>query len=233
MAGVPTAPDSPEPSRLPPGRLLLLTDVDSTLIRNEVIDLLADEAGCGVEVARVTERAMAGELDFEQSLRARVRLLAGLDEGALARAYGRVTYTPGAEVLMHTLRSYGHATGIVSGGFTYFTDRFAAELGIDHAYANELEIVDGRLTGEVLGPVVDRARKAALLREIAAVEQIPLERTVGVGDGANDIELITTAALGIAFCAKPALREAADVCIDEPDLALVLPLLGMDPALHP
>lgn len=223
MAGV------PEPSRLPAGRLLLLTDVDSTLIRNEVIDLLADEAGCGAEVARVTERAMAGELDFEQSLRARVALLAGLDEGALARAYARVTWTPGAVTLMRSLRSYGHVAGIVSGGFTYFTDRFAAELGIDHAYANKLGIVDGRLTGEVVGPVVDRARKAALLREIAAAEGIPMARTVGVGDGANDVDLIRTAALGIAFCAKPALRAAADACLDEPDLAAVLPLLGLSP----
>lgn len=216
-----------QPSRLPAGRLLLLTDVDSTLIRNEVIDLLADEAGCGAEVARVTERAMAGELDFEQSLRARVGLLAGLDEGALARAYERVEYTPGAATLMRTLHSYGHVTGIVSGGFSYFTDRFAAELGIDHAHANELEIVDGRLTGRVLGPVVDRARKAALLRGIAATEGIPLERTVGVGDGANDLDLLATAALGIAFCAKPALRVQADVCLDVPDLAQILPLVGI------
>lgn len=214
-------------SQIPPGRLLLLTDVDSTLIRNEVIDLLADEAGCGTEVAAVTERAMRGELDFTGSLHARVALLAGLDTAALDRALARVSYTPGAAELMRTLRDAGHATGIVSGGFTFFTDRFATDLGVGHAVANQLEIVDDHLTGRVTGPVVDGRRKSALLREIAAGEGIPLERTVAVGDGANDVAMINTAGLGIAFCAKPALREAADVTIDEPDLRLVLPLLGL------
>lgn len=214
-------------SRIPPGRLLLLTDVDSTLIRNEVIDLLADEAGCGDEVAAVTERAMRGELDFTGSLHARVALLAGLETAALDRALARVRYTDGAAELMRILREAGHVTGIVSGGFTVFTDRFAAELGVTHAIANELEISGGRLTGRVTGGVVDRRRKAELLREIAATEGIPMDRTVAVGDGANDLDMITAAGLGIAFCAKPALRAAADATIDDPDLRLVLPLLGL------
>ncbi|MFW6598697.1 phosphoserine phosphatase SerB [Propionibacteriaceae bacterium Y2011] len=221
-----SSPDSTD-SRLPEGRLLLLTDVDSTLIRNEVIDLLADEAGCGTEVADVTARAMAGELDFEQSLRARVRLLAGLDVAALGRADARVTYTSGAAELMSALRAAGHATAIVSGGFTHFTDRFRRELGIDHAYANELEIVDGRLTGQVVGEVVGPGTKARLVRELAAAEGVPMSRTVAVGDGANDSEMVAAAALGVAFCAKPALRAVADVVIDEPDLRHVLPLLGL------
>ena len=222
-----TAPYDGAVSQIPPGRLLLLTDVDSTLIRNEVIDLLADEAGCGAEVAAVTERAMRGELDFAASLHARVALLTGLDAAALQSALHRVRYTDGAAELMSTLHTAGHVTAMVSGGFTFFTDRFAAELGVGHAVANELEISDGRLTGRVTGPVVDRRRKAELLREIAAQEGIPMERTVAIGDGANDLDMINTAGMGIAFCAKPALRQASDAVIDEPDLRQVLALLGL------
>ena len=147
---------------------LVVMDVDSTLIVDEVIELLADEAGCGDEVAAITARAMAGELDFEGSLRERVRLLAGLDEAAIDRVRARIRLTPGARTFVRTLKRLGFVVGIVSGGFTPFTDCLRVELGLDHAYANTLEVRDGRLTGEVLGPVVDRARKAELLAEIAA-----------------------------------------------------------------
>ncbi|HIT75336.1 MAG TPA: phosphoserine phosphatase SerB [Candidatus Avipropionibacterium avicola] len=222
----PAASSDPSP-RVPDGRLLLFSDVDSTLIRDETIDLIADEAGCGAEVAAVTERAMQGELDFTASLTARVGLLAGLEATALDRVAERYELTAGAAALMARLSEAGHVTGIVSGGFTFLTDRLQRELGITHAFANTLEIVDGRLTGRVSGPVVDRERKAALLREIAVAEQIPTERTIAVGDGANDAAMVVAAGLGVAFCAKPALAEVADLVIDEPDLSLLLPYLGL------
>ncbi len=209
------------------GRILLFSDVDSTLIRDETIDLLADEAGCGEQVAEVTAQAMRGELDFTASLHARVGLLAGLEEAALDRVAARYELTTGAAELMSALSAAGHVTGIVSGGFTFLTDRLQQQLGIMHACANTLEIVDGRLTGRVVGPVVDREHKATLLRSVARAEGIAMERTVAVGDGANDAAMLAAAGLGVAFCAKPALREVADLVIGEPDLSLLLPHLGL------
>lgn len=166
---------------------LVVIDVDSTLITDEVIELLGQEAGCRAEVAAITERAMAGELDFEASLRERVRLLKGLDGAAVERVRGRIRLTPGARTFVRTLKKLGFCVAIVSGGFTPFTDWLRAELDLDHAYANELELVDGVPTGEVLGTVVDRAEKARLLTQIAAAQGVPLSQTVAVGDGANDL----------------------------------------------
>jgi phosphoserine phosphatase len=206
---------------------LVVLDVDSTLIQDEVIELLAAEAGCRDDVRAVTERAMAGELDFETALRERVRRLAGLDEAALGRARDAMRLTPGARTFVRTLKRLGYTVGIVSGGFTHFTDGLARDLELDHAVANRLEIVDGRLTGEVLGPVVDRARKAELLREFAQAEGIPPSQTVAVGDGANDLDMLTAAGLGIAFNAKPVVQEAADTTVNVPYLDAILFVLGV------
>jgi phosphoserine phosphatase len=206
---------------------LVMLDVDSTLIQNEVIELLADECGCGAEVAQLTDRAMRGELDFEAALRERVRLLAGLDVAALDRALARVVLTPGARTFVRTLHRMGFRIAIVSGGFTHFTDHLRDQLQLDHAFANELEVRDGRLTGEVLGPVVDRKRKAELLAHVAELEGIPLDQTVAVGDGANDLDMLATAGLGVAFNAKPVLREAADTTVNVPYLDAILSVLGI------
>jgi phosphoserine phosphatase len=206
---------------------LVVLDVDSTLIQDEVIELLAEEAGCLEQVRDLTERAMAGGLDFEQALRRRVALLEGLDLAALDRAQERMTLTPGARTFVRTLKRLGYTVGVVSGGFTHFTDRLAEELGLDHAVANELEIVDGRLTGSVLGQVVDRARKADLLREFAQAEGVPLSQTVAVGDGANDLDMLAAAGLGVAFNAKPVVQEAAEVAVNVPFLDAILFLLGV------
>jgi phosphoserine phosphatase len=206
---------------------LVVLDVDSTLIQHEVIDLLAAEAGCAEQVAAITERAMAGELDFEASLRARVALLEGLDEAALARALERMTLTPGAKTFVRTLRRMGFRVAIVSGGFTYFTDHLRRRLHIDHAFANKLEVVDGKLTGRVRGRVVDRKRKAELLERVARKEGIPLDQTVAVGDGANDLDMLARAGLGIAFNAKPVVADAADAALSVPYLDAILFLLGI------
>lgn len=206
---------------------LVVMDVDSTLIRNEMIDLLAEEAGCSDQVAAITERAMRGELDFEGSLRERVRLLQGLDQAAIDRVQGRIQFTPGARTFVRTLRRLGFAVAIVSGGFTVFTSWLQQQLDLDHAYGNTLEIIDCRLTGEVLGPVVDRARKAELLAEIAAAEGVPLSQTVAVGDGANDLDMLAAAGMGIAFNAKPAVREQAAVTVSVPYLDAILFMLGL------
>ncbi len=205
---------------------LVVLDVDSTLIQNEVIELLAEEAGALDKVAEITERAMAGELDFTASLTERVALLAGLDEAAIERARERIQLTPGARTFVRTLRRLGFKVGIVSGGFTQLTDGLKDELGLDHAEANTLEVVDGRLTGRLLGPVVDRARKADALREFAAREGISLSQTVAVGDGANDLDMLAAAGLGIAFNAKPVVREAADTALSVPFLDAILFVLG-------
>lgn len=206
---------------------LVVLDVDSTLIQDEVIELLAIEAGCLPQVRDVTERAMAGELDFEQSLRHRVRLLEGLEVDALERARLAMRLTPGARTFVRTLKRLGYTVGIVSGGFRQFTDWLADELDLDHAVANELGIRDGRLTGEVHGPIVDRARKAELLRSFAEAEGIPLSQAVAVGDGANDLDMLATAGLGIAFNAKPVVQEAADTTVNVPYLDAVLFVLGV------
>ena len=209
------------------GRRLVVMDVDSTLVRGEVIEMLAAEAGCAEEVAEVTEAAMLGELDFEESLRARVLLLAGLPVAAVDRVRAAVQLAPGARTLVRTLHRLGYAVGIVSGGFTVVTDDLVAELGLDHALANVLEIRDGRVTGQVVGAVVDRAAKADALRRFAAAEGLSMAQTVAVGDGANDLDMLAAAGLGIAFNAKPVVREAADTAISVPFLDAVLPLLGV------
>ncbi len=206
---------------------LVVLDVDSTVIQNEVIDLMAEEAGCGEQVAAITASAMAGEIDFEESLRRRVALMEGLDLAALDRVRDRVELTPGARTFVRTLRRIGFKVAIVSGGFTFVTNPLAGDLGVDHAEANELEVVDGTLTGRVVGRVVDRARKAELLRSFAAAEGIPLDQTVAIGDGANDLDMLAAAGLGIAFNAKPIVRDAADATVNVPYLDAVLFLLGV------
>ena len=206
---------------------LVVMDVDSTLVQGEVIEMLAAEAGCLEEVARVTAAAMAGELDFEQSLRARVRLLEGLPVEAVDRVRAAVQLTPGARTLVRTLKRLGWTVGIVSGGFTAVTDDLRDALGLDHALANVLEVIDGRLTGAVVGDVVDRAAKAAALRRFALAEGLLPEQTVAIGDGANDLDMLEAAGLGIAFNAKPVVRDAADAALSVPFLDAVLFLLGI------
>lgn len=206
---------------------LVVLDVDSTLVSDEVIELIADEAGCRAEVSAITERAMRGELDFAESLRERVALLAGLDAARLDNVRERVTLTPGARTFIRTLRRLGYRTAIVSGGFTAVTDGLVAELGIDHAHANVLEIVDGTLTGRVAGEIVDRAGKAAFVRRVAAAEGIPLDQVVAVGDGANDLDMLSTAGLGIAFNAKPIVADQADTSVSVPFLDAILFVLGV------
>ena len=206
---------------------LVVLDVDSTLIRDEGIDVLAERAGVGGKVAAITERAMAGELDFAASLRERVALLAGLPEIEVEAARDALRLTPGARTFVRTLRKLGYAVGVVSGGFTVFTDRFVRELGLDFAAANELEIADGRVTGRVIGDVVDRPGKAAALRRFAEQFEVPMSQTVAVGDGANDIDMLEAAGLGIAFNAKAALRAAADTSVNLPYLDTVLFVLGI------
>jgi phosphoserine phosphatase len=206
---------------------LVALDVDSTLIQDEVIELLADEAGCLGEVAAVTAQAMAGELDFEQALRARVALLAGLEEDVLERARKRLRLTPGARTFVRTLKRLGFRTMIVSGGFSHFTDSLRHELGLDYAFGNRLEIVHGRLTGRVEGPVVDRRRKAEILRDVARIEGLDMTQTVAVGDGANDLDMLAAAGLGVAFNAKPVVADAADTSLNVPYLDAVLFVLGI------
>jgi phosphoserine phosphatase len=211
-------------------RRLVVMDVDSTLVQGEVIEMLAAEAGREAEVAKVTAAAMAGELDFEESLRARVALLAGLPVGAVDRVRAAVQLTPGARTLVRTLKRLGYAVGVVSGGFTVVTDDLVATLGLDHALANRLEVVDGRLTGRVTGEVVDRAGKAAALRRFAALEDVTMAQTVAIGDGANDLDMLEAAGLGIAFNAKPVVVERADTALTVPFLDAVLFLLGISRA---
>ena len=206
---------------------LIVMDVDSTLIRDEVIDLLAARAGCAGEVAKVTAAAMRGELDFAAALRERVSLLAGLDAGVLDEVRGQLRLTAGARTLIGTLGGLGYKFGIVSGGFLQVIAPLAAELGIGYVAANELEISAGKLTGRLSGPVIDRAAKADALRRFAAETGVPLSQTVAVGDGANDLDMIAAAGLGIAFNAKPLVRDAADTSLSVPYQDANLYLLGI------
>ncbi len=206
---------------------LVVLDVDSTLVQDEVIELLAAEAGVHRQVAAITTRAMEGHLDFEASLRERVALLEGLPVSAADEAWTKLTYTPGARTFMRTLKKLGYTTAIVSGGFSVFTDRIRDQLGIDYAESNVLEEVDGVFTGRLLGPVVDRGSKATALRRIAEAEGVPLEQTVAIGDGANDLDMLELAGLGIAFNAKPVVQAAADTSLSVPYLDAILFLLGI------
>lgn len=206
---------------------LIVMDVDSTLVQGEVIEMLAAHAGCEAEVARVTEAAMRGELDFEESLRSRVSLLAGIDASAIDAVYEAIALAPGARTMVRTLKRLGYRFAIVSGGFSQITDRLAADLGIHFARANELEIVDGKLTGRIVGDVVDRAGKARALRQFAAEAGVPEEAVIAIGDGANDLDMLNAAGLGIAYNAKPMVREAADTAVNVPYLDAIVYLLGI------
>lgn len=208
-------------------RKLVQLDVDSTLIQQEVIELLAAKAGVANEVIAITDKAMRGELDFEQSLRARVALLKGLPVSAISEVQQQILLTPGARTLISTLHKLGHTVAVVSGGFIDVISPLLKELNIKHFKANTLGVENGVLTGEVTGPVIDRAAKAAALREFAALESISMEQTIAIGDGANDLDMIAAAGLGIAFNAKPAVKAAADSSLSQPYLDSVLYLLGI------
>jgi phosphoserine phosphatase len=208
-----------------PARFLVVLDADSTLIRNEVIELLADEAGRGAEVAAATEAAMRGEVDFATSLRSRVGALAGVSVDAFARAIARIEPTPGVRDLIAAVHERGGVVGVVSGGFHEVLDVVAPDLGVDVWRANRLSVMDGVLTGTVDGDIVDAAAKADTLRRWARENDVPLPLTLAIGDGANDLEMMAAAGLGLAFNAKPAVRERADLVIGDVDLAQVIPLL--------
>jgi len=208
-------------------RRLVAFDMDSTLIEAEVIDELAKEAGVGDEVIAITESAMRGEIDFNESFIRRVALLKGLDESVLEAVAQRLPITEGAERLVSTLKKLGYKTAILSGGFQYFGRFLQQKLGIDYVHANELEIVDGKVTGNVTGTIVNGERKAFLLQEIADSESISLQQTIAVGDGANDLPMLSKAGLGIAFRAKPLVRENAEQAISTLGLDGVLYLLGI------
>lgn len=208
-------------------RKLVQLDVDSTLIQQEVIELLAAKAGVANEVITITDKAMRGELDFEQSLRARVALLKGLPVSAISEVQQQILLTPGARTLISTLHKLGHTVAVVSGGFIDVIAPLLKELNIKHFKANTLGVENGVLTGEVTGQVIDRAAKAAALHEFAALESISMEQTIAIGDGANDLDMIAAAGLGIAFNAKPAVKAAADSSLSQPYLDSVLYLLGI------
>ena len=207
-------------------RRLVAFDMDSTLIEAEVIDELAKAAGVGDQVSAITERAMAGEIDFTESFKARVALLEGLDAGVLADIAERLPLTEGAERLLSTIQGLGYKTAILSGGFTYFGHYLQRRLGIDYVFANELEIVNGKVTGRVTGQVIDGERKAELLRELAVREHIVLDQVIAVGDGANDLPMLSIAGLGIAFRAKPLVKKSAKHAISHLGLDGILYLLG-------
>ena len=206
---------------------LIVFDVDSTLVQGEVIEMLAAHAGAQGKVAAITEAAMRGELDFAQSLQQRVATLTGLPATVVDEVASQLELMPGARTTLRTLRRLGFRCGAVSGGFRRIIEPLAEELMLDYVAANELEIVDGTLTGRVVGPIIDRAGKAKALREFAEQAGVPMEQTVAVGDGANDIDMLAAAGLGVAFNAKPALREVADASLSHPYLDTVLFLLGV------
>lgn len=208
-------------------RRLVVMDVDSTLIQEEVIDLLAREAGVEDRVSEITAAAMAGEIDFEPSLRERVRLLKGLDDAALKRVAESISVTPGARTFIRTLKRLGLKTAIVSAGFTRFANQLAADLGIDYSLSNTLEVRDGVLTGELAGELVDGPRKAQFLKDVAASERVPLGQVVAIGDGANDLDMLAVAGLGIAFNAKPLVKEKADTSLSVPFLDAILFVMGV------
>jgi phosphoserine phosphatase len=206
---------------------LIVFDVDSTLVQGEVIEMLAAHVGVEPKVREITEAAMRGELNFTESLEARVGLLAGLPESVLDEVAASVTLTPGARTTVRTLKRLGFRCGVVSGGFTRVIERIVVDLGLDFAAANELEVVNGKLTGRVVGEVIDREGKATALRQFADEYGVPLAQCVAVGDGANDIDMLRAAGMGIAFNAKPALREVADTALSHPYLDAVLFVLGV------
>jgi phosphoserine phosphatase len=208
-------------------RFLVVLDVDSTLIENEVIELLADEAGSGEKVAEITFRAMNGELDFEQSLRERVATLAGLPESVIGSVRSRVEVTRGVPELIAGVQTAGGQVAVVSGGFHEIIDPLARELGLDHWRANRLAVANGRLTGDVIPPVIDAAAKAQALREWASGAGIPMAQTVAVGDGANDLPMMAICGLAVGFDAKAPVRDLAHVLLDDRDLSALLPLLGL------
>jgi phosphoserine phosphatase len=206
---------------------LVVIDMDSTLIRDEVIDLLAEAMGAGDEVRAITRAAMEGGADFNAALAQRVHLLAGMEMSALEEVASSIVMTPGARTFARTLRRLGYRTAIVSGGFEIFAEQVRADLGIDYAFANRLEVVDGKLTGRLVGDVIDGAAKARILEEVAAAEGVPLEQTVAVGDGSNDLAMLNKAGLGIAFNAKPVVDAAADTTLKVPYLDAILFVLGI------
>lgn len=204
---------------------LLVMDVDSTLVQEEVIDLLGDEAGVGQQVADITERAMRGELDFRQALEERVATLEGLPESIFDKVYARIHFNKNAKKLVAELHARGYKVGLVSGGFHETVDRLAAEAGIDYVKANHLEVVDGVLTGKTYGDIVTKEIKVQKLRDWAAENELVLSQTIAMGDGANDLPMIHEAGIGIAFCAKPIVRQQAPYQINEPDLYKVIEIL--------
>lgn len=206
---------------------LVVMDVDSTLIQDEVIDLLAAKAGVAQQVSEITHRAMNGELDFEESLRLRVGKLSGLTSIQVHEVLDEIKLTPGATTLCSTLNRLGFHIALVSGGFSQVVGPLAARMGVEHYRANELEIINGVVTGQLVGPIIDRAGKAKALREFAKLHDIPMNRTVAIGDGANDLDMLHEAALGIAFNAKPHVRDAADTSVNSPYLDSVLFVLGI------
>jgi phosphoserine phosphatase len=208
-------------------RFLVVLDVDSTLIENEVIELLADVAGSGEQVAAITASAMNGAVDFEQSLRARVLTLAGLPESAFVEIAAKITVTAGVPAMIAAVQASGGRVGVVSGGFHELIDAIADRLGLDYRRANRLEVVRGRLTGALVGPIIDAQAKADTLREWATDFGVELAQTVAVGDGANDIPMMAITGLAVGFDAKAPVRDEAHVLIDERDLSALLPLLGL------
>lgn len=209
------------------GQRLIVMDVDSTLIQDEVIDLLAEHAGRGDEVARITERAMAGEIDFAESLTQRVAALEGLDEAAITQVQAAIRLTPGARTLIRTLKALGFYVCLVSGGFRQVIDPLASDLGVDRVRANVLEVVDGRMTGRLVGDLVDRVGKRQALEDFSREFGVPLAQSIAVGDGANDLDMLAAAGLGVAFNAKPAVRAAAHTSVSRPYLDSILFLLGV------